>query len=340
MTDLSRYARQTILPVIGEDGQRRLLGSTVAVLGCGATGTVIANHLARAGVGRLRIVDRDWVEWNNLQRQLLFDEEDVHCGLPKAEAAARRLRAVNSEIAIEPVVADIHASNVLDLVADCDLVMDGTDNFETRYTLNDACVKLAKPWVYTGAVATYGMAMLVRPGETPCLRCLFPDPPPAGSVATCDTAGVLGTAVSVVASYSATEALKWLVGAREALAVGLLQADVWELTWRLFKVKRRRDCPCCARHEFPFLDVSAGSLATSLCGRDAVQINPARAARLDLEAMAERFAAVGEVTLNPFLLRLDADGYRLTLFPDGRAVIAGTTDQALARSLYSRYVGL
>jgi adenylyltransferase/sulfurtransferase len=338
--NLDRYSRQTVLPMIGEEGQRRLLRSRVAVIGCGATGTVIANGLARAGVGHLRIVDRDFVEWNNLQRQLLFEEEDVRQGLPKAVAAEARLRAVNSEIRIEGVVADVHAGNVEELIGDCDLVMDGTDNFETRYLLNDACVKLRKAWIYTGAVSTYGMTLLIRPEVTPCLRCVFSEPPPVGTSATCDTAGVLGPAVSAIASFSVTEGLKWLVGAEEALAGGLIQADVWELSWSLLRLRRKEDCPCCVAREFPFLEVAATSHATSLCGRDAVQITPTRPAKLDLQGLAERLRPVGVVTVNRYLLKFQAGEHLLTVFPDARAIIQGVTDESIARSLYARYVGM
>jgi len=337
---LNRYARQTVLPMIGAAGQQRLLSSRVAIIGCGATGTVIANHLARAGVGHLRIVDRDWVEWNNLQRQLLFDEADARDAVPKATAAEARLRAVNSEIQIEGIVSDLNAANVEALIGDCDLVMDGTDNFETRYVVNDACVKLGKPWVYTGAVSTYGMSLLIRPEQSPCLRCAFPNPPPPGTAATCDTAGVLGPAVSVVASHSATEAIKWLVGAEDALAAGLIHVDTWDLTWRVLRLARDPHCPCCGDRKFPYLETEAASHATSLCGRNAIQITLGRSARLDLSQLAERLRPVGEVTVNGFLLKLRAGEHLLTVFQDGRAIVQGTTDEALARSLYARYVGL
>jgi molybdopterin/thiamine biosynthesis adenylyltransferase len=338
--DLARYARQMLLPGIGEAGQRRLLQSRAAVIGCGATGTVLASHLARAGVGFIRLVDRDWVEWTNLPRQVLYDEDDARAAAPKAPAAAEHLRRVNSDITLEPVVADVHAGNVEALIGDTDLVLDGSDNFEARYILNDACVRAGRPWVYTGAVATHGMTLLIRPGETACLRCAFPDPPPAGSTATCDTAGVLGPAVGLIASLAAAEALKLLVGVPEALAEGLVQVDVWDLTWRHLRLARDPDCPCCARREFPYLEVGAGSLATRLCGREAVQITPLPPAALDLDAMAGRLREVGSVTVNPFLLKFTADGRQITLFADGRAVIQGTTDEAVARSLYARYVGL
>ena len=336
----NRYARQTVLPMIGAAGQERLTSSRIAVIGCGATGTVIANHLARAGVGYLRIVDRDWVEWNNLQRQLLFDEADARDAVPKATAAVARLRAVNSEIEIEGLVSDLNAANVEELIGDCDLVMDGTDNFETRYVVNDACVKLRKPWVYTGAVSTYGMSLLIRPELTACLRCAFPDPPPPGTAATCDTAGVLGPAVSVVASISATEAVKWLVGAEDALAEGLIHVDTWELSWRIFRFTRNPNCPCCVERQFTYLETEASSHATSLCGRNAIQITVSRGARLDLQQLAERLGPVGEVTVNAFLLKLKAGEHLITVFQDGRAIIQGTTDETVARSLYARYVGL
>lgn len=335
-----RYARQTVLPVIGPEGQTRLGESRVVVVGCGATGTVIANHLARAGVGHLTIVDRDFVELNNLQRQLLFDEVDVREGMPKAAAAERRLRLVNSEIEIQGIVADVNAGNVMELIRDADLVLDGSDNFEVRYTLNDACVQVRKPWVYCGAVSTYGMTLLIRPEVTPCLRCVFPDPPPPGSAATCDTAGVLGPAVSVIASLAATEGLKWLLGAEDALAEGLLNVDVWDLSWHCFRIARKDDCPCCVLREFPFLEVAATSHATSLCGRNAIQITPTRSAKLDLSQMAERLRPVGEVTSNAFLLRLQAGDHLITLFADGRAIIQGTQDETVGRNLYARYVGI
>ncbi len=340
MSDLSRYARQLVLPVIGEEGQRKLLASRVVVVGCGATGTVIANHLARAGVGHLTLVDRDFVELSNLQRQLLFDEADVTEGMPKALAAERRLRAVNSDITVEAVVSDVNATGVESLIEKADLVMDGTDNFETRYAVNDACVKLGKPWVYTGAVSTYGMFLLVVPGRTPCLRCVFPEPPPPGTAATCDTAGVLGPAVSVVASLSCTEALKWLVGAHDALLEALVQVDVWDLTFRRLRMTRKPACVCCGQREFPFLQMAATSHVTSLCGRNAVQITPTQQATLDLEEVAERLRPAGEVGVNKFLLKLTLGEQVMTLFPDGRAIVQGTTDETVARNLYARYVGI
>jgi adenylyltransferase/sulfurtransferase len=346
-----RYSRQARLEVIGEAGQERLEAARVTIVGCGATGTVLANHLVRAGVGYVRIIDRDFVEPSNLQRQLLFDEDDVTYGQTKAQAAEAHLRNANSEVGIEGIVADVNATNVEEFIADVDLALDGTDNFETRYVLNDACVKLGKPWVYTGVVSTYGMTTLIRPGVTPCLRCMFPEPPPPGSAATCDTAGVLGPAVSVVASLAATEAMKWLVGAEADLGEGLLHVDAWDLTWRQFRLERKPDCPCCVRHEFPFLEPSSESHVTVLCGRNAVQITPTRLVEIDLKARAAKLRGAGKAKASGYFLRFTPSGQTeratddaeeeltLTLFADGRAIIQGSSDLAVARSLYARYVG-
>jgi len=334
-----RYARQLVLPEVGEEGQARLAAAAVAIVGCGATGTVIANHLVRAGVGSIRIIDRDWVEGNNLQRQLLFDEKDAREQTPKAAAAERRIREVNGEIRVQGIVEDLNATNVDALLAGCHLVLDGSDNFEVRYLINDWCVREGLPWVYCGAVATYGMTLLIRPGVTPCLRCLFPEPPAPGTAATCDTAGVLGPAVGIIASQASVEALKWLLGHTDALAAGLIHVDAWETTWHVFEITRKSGCPCCERHEFPHLEEAAVSHATALCGRNSVQVTPARTARVDLEAAEERLRPVGPVSRTPHLLKLDLGELQLNLFPDGRAIIQGTDDESVARSLYSRYVG-
>ena len=281
--ELGRYARQTIYPGIGEAGQRRLLAAHVTIIGVGATGSVLANHLARAGVGHLRLVDRDFVELNNLQRQLLYDEDDVRQMLPKAVAAAAKLRRINSTIAIEEIVADVNPGNILSLVADADVVLDGTDNFSTRYLLNDACVKLGKPWVYCGVLATYGMTHTVRPGVTPCLRCTMGEMPAPGTVATCDTAGIIGPIVALMGSIAAAEAIKLLVNAETlsagTLNDGMIHVDLWDGTFDRFDLGApRSDCPACAQHHFEFLDAEAGTRTTSLCGRDAVQVSVAGAA--------------------------------------------------------------
>lgn len=339
--DTSRYARQIIFPPLGNEGQRKLLAATVVVAGCGATGSVIANHLARAGVGHLRVVDRDFIELNNLQRQLLFDEEDIRRQLPKAEAARRKLAVINSQIQVEGVVADINSENVLDLLQGAGLVMDGTDNFEARFLINDACVKLGIPWVYSGVIASYGMSMTILPGETACLRCLMGEVPAPGTSPTCDTAGVLGPAVSVIASIAAGEALKLLAGFGE-LNHGLLNYDLLDQSLDRFKVQRRPDCLTCGQHQYPFLHAQEGSRTVTLCGRNAIQIHVPGHEGVDLEELARRLrqAGVSDIAVNPYLLRARLDGLEMTLFPDSRAIIKGTEDETLARTLYARYVGM
>ncbi len=339
---LDRYSRQVRFPGLGEDGQRRLLASRVTLCGCGALGTVLANALVRAGVGFLRLVDRDFIETSNLQRQVLFDEQDVAANLPKAEAAARKLRAVNSGVTVEPVVTDIDRTNVLELVKDADLILDGTDNFEVRYLINDAAVKLGKPWVYGGCVGSHGQTMTIVPGETPCLRCVFEAAPAPGEAGTCETAGVLGPAVGVIASFQAAEAIKILSGRREHINRDLLYFDVWENVQRRIKVAPllgKVDCPCCRRRCFEWLEGEHGSQTTSLCGRNAVQVSHRTPARLDFERMAGELRRLGEVTFNRFLMKFSAEGYEFTVFPDGRAIIKGTPDPDKARTLYAKYVG-
>jgi adenylyltransferase/sulfurtransferase len=337
-----RYSRQVKFPGIGDEGQRRLLASRVTLCGCGALGTVLANHLARAGVGRLRIVDRDFIETSNLQRQVLFDEADVAQNLPKAEAAVRKLRAVNSEIELEAVVTDIDHTNVLELVRDADLILDGTDNFEVRYLINDAAVKLGKPWVYGGVIGSHGQTMTIIPGQTPCLRCVIESSPPPGMAPTCETAGVLGPAVSIVASYQATEALKVLTGHLEAINRELIFLDVWENVFRQFKIAKLKDvadCPCCKRRQFDWLDGRMGSHTTTLCGRNAVQVSHRSATRLNFEELARQLRGVSDVSFNKFLLKFGAEGHEFTVFPDGRAIIKGTNDVDKARTLYAKYIG-
>jgi adenylyltransferase/sulfurtransferase len=339
---LDRYSRQIRFPQLGEAGQRALIGSRVALCGCGALGTVLANHLARAGVGFIRVVDRDFIETHNLQRQVLFDEQDVADNLPKAEAAARKMRAINSTITVEPVVTDLDHTNILDLVGDADLILDGTDNFETRYLINDAAVKLGKPWIYGGVIGSEGQTMTIIPGKTPCLRCLIETAPPPGMTPTCETAGVLGPAVAVIASFEAIEAIKLLAGHSDALNDDLIMVDVWDWTFRQLKIANllgKVDCPCCQRRQFEWLDGSMGSHTTTLCGRNAVQVAARRPEPLDFPEMARRMGAVGEVRHNAFMLRFAAEGYEFTVFPDGRAIIKGTNDISKARTLYAQYVG-
>jgi adenylyltransferase/sulfurtransferase len=310
---------------------------------------MLAMLLARAGVGSLRIVDRDYVELSNLQRQMLFSEDDIAQALPKAEAAARTLRRANSTIRIEPVVADLNAGNVLHLLRDATVVLDGTDNFTTRYLLNDACLALAKPWVYTGVIASYGMTATfvpdgaTLPGErvaTGCLRCLLGDIPAPGTTPTCDTAGVIGPAVSLVTSIAAAEAMKLITG-RGDLNTGLLHVDPWSHEYELLGVGARDpDCPACGQRRFLFLDAAAGTTSAALCGRNAVQVAVSGAAPLDLARVEAQLRPVAaDLRRNDYLLRARIDGYEFTLFPDNRAIIKGTEDEDLARSLYARYIG-
>lgn len=337
---LERYVRQIVFPELGEEGQRALLDASVTLVGCGALGTSIANQIVRAGVGRLVIADRDFVELNNLQRQTLFDETHLARNLPKAIAAAERLRAINSQVEIVPHVTDVNPDNVESLVAGTDLVLDGTDNFEVRYLINDVCVKLGLPWVYAAVIGSSGMTATIVPGETACLRCLFPDAPAPGTVPTCETAGILGPVVQIVAAIAVAEGIKLLAG-RGALNRGLIAVDVWDHTYEAFEsAGRRTDCPACGQGRFDYLNASAGSRTASLCGRNAVQISVPDAGPLDLEEMARRLASVGQVSANEYLLRLVVDDYQITLFPDARAIIKGTGDEAVARTLYSKYVGI
>jgi adenylyltransferase/sulfurtransferase len=339
---LERYSRQMRFPGIGEDGQRRLLESHVTLCGCGALGTVIANALVRAGVGYLRLIDRDFIETSNLQRQVLFDEHDVAENLPKAEAASRKLAAINSSVHVEPVVTDIDRTNILELVGDADLILDGTDNFEIRYLINDAAVKLGKPWVYGGCIGSHGQTMTILPGETPCLRCVFEAAPAPGEAGTCETAGVLAPVVNIVASYQATEALKILTGRRESINRELIYIDVWENLQRRIKIAPllgKVDCPCCQRRRFEWLDGEHGAQTTSLCGRNAVQVAQRSASRLNFEELARHLEMLGVVTYNRFMLKFQIDGHEFTVFPDGRAIIKGTSDVDRARTLYAKYIG-
>ncbi len=337
---MERYSRQILFEGIGEAGQRRLRGARALVLGCGALGSAQVEMLARAGVGRLTIADRDFVEESNLQRQSLFTEQDARERVPKAAAAARRVGEINSDVECEAVVADVNGSNVERLVEGCEVVLDGTDNFATRYLMNDACVKRGVPWVYGAAVGSYGVTMTVRPRETACLRCVFPEIPAAGSAETCDTAGVIMPVIAVVAAVQVAEALKLLTDNVESLNGGLMQFDVWRNEWRRVSLAGPDpSCPACAHGRFDSLDAERAEMATVLCGRDAVQVSPARPSELDLDALAARLRGVGEVKSNVYLVRLRAGGYELTVFRDARAIVRGTDDPATARSLYARYVG-
>jgi adenylyltransferase/sulfurtransferase len=342
---LARYQRQMLLPQIGPAGQRRLADASVLLIGCGALGSVIADQLARAGVGHMRICDRDLVEPGNLQRQVLYDESHARQGLPKAVAAAERLGQINSSINVDPQVVDVHAGNIERLASlspAADLVLDGTDNVEIRYLINDLCVKRSLPWVYGGCVGTVGRVMVIRPGITPCLRCVYPQPPGPGELPTCDTAGVLGPAAAVVGAMQAAAAIRLIVGEEGASKCELLTVDVWSGRFRSISLDdaRRGDCLTCGQRRFEMLERFASD-TTSLCGRDAVQVRPARnGPPMDPQALAERLSHAGPVERTPFFVRCRLEGgMTMTVFTDGRAIVKGTTDTARARTLYARYVG-
>ncbi len=336
--ELERYIRQTIFSRMGEEGQGKLLASSVVIIGCGGLGCNIATLLTRAGVGHIRVVDRDYVELDNLHRQVLFDEEDIERGLPKAIAAVEKLRKVNSQVEIEPLVADVHYRNVEEIIVDMDLVLDGTDNFETRYLINDACVKHDTPWIYGGAVGSYGMTMNIIPHQTPCLRCLFVQIPPPGTTPTCDTVGVLGAVPALIGAIEANEALKLLTGKGKPNE-GLIHIDLWENSFEIFQVARQETCPACGQGKFEFLEAKEVAMVTSLCGRNAVQITPVTEVTISLPALAKRLQAIGEVTFNEFMLRFQVNDYLVTIFPDARAIIRGTSDETVARNLYAKYIG-
>lgn len=332
-----RYSRQVLYPGIGEDGQRKLAASHVALVGCGATGAAAAGLLARAGVGKLTIIDRDFVEESNLQRQVLFDEADAHEALPKAEAARRKILLFNSEISVHPHVADLVPANIHSLLQDADLVLDGTDNFETRYLLNDYAVEQARPWIYAAAMGAYAVTMNILPGETACLACLFPRPP-SGPVETCDTAGILNTAVNLAASIEVTEALKLLTGVRQQVRRTLLSHDLWtNERSEVSTAHPRADCDVCKERNFTHLR-GEGRPHITLCGRNSVQIHEHNRP-VDFAAMEARLRPHGTVRFNTLLLRFARGPYTITLFPDGRALVQGTTDVTLARSLYARFIG-
>jgi len=339
--NFDRYIRQIRYTPFGERGQQRLSRSRALVCGCGALGTVSADTLVRAGTGKVRIVDRDFVETNNLQRQVLFDEDDVAAHLPKAVAAAEKLRRINSEVEIEPVVADLDRNNVEELCGGVDVIVDGTDNFETRFLINDLAVERGLPWVYGGCLGAEGQTMTILPGETPCLRCLMQECPPPGSTPTCDTAGILASIIGVIASIQSLEAIKILSGNREAVSRNLTVFELWDNRIREVDVSALReqvDCPTCKDGEFPWLSGKEGSQVAVLCGRNAIQLSyPDK--RISLEELARSLEPLGEVSRNAYLVRLKVDGYELTVFPDGRAIIGGTDDVAEARTVYAKYVG-
>lgn len=342
--ELERYSRQVLFSELGETGQANLMQSRVLLCGCGALGTVLADTLVRAGVGYLKVVDRDFVELSNLQRQVLFDETDVTAKLPKAIAAAEKLRKINSEVQIEPIVEDIDHTNILALAEGVDLILDGTDNFEVRYLINDVSLETEIPWIYCGCIGSTGQTMTILPGQSACLRCLIDSAPEPGSTETCDTAGILGPTVNVIASLEAVNAIKILSGRVDLIRPELTVVDVWDGSFRQMSVadlRDKADCKACHQGERIWLKGEQGSRTTSLCGRNAVQVSPAEKSRISFEDLAEKLKHSGAVDFNAYLLRLnlkDPD-YEISLFRDGRAIIKGTDDPTQAKTIYARYIG-
>jgi molybdopterin-synthase adenylyltransferase len=335
-----RYSRQLLFSGIGKEGQQRLAQSHAVIIGCGALGAMHAEMLARAGVGRLRLIDRDFIEESNLHRQIMFEESDVADRLPKAVAAAARIARINSEIEAEAVVKDVNYSNVEELIRGADVILDGTDNFEARFLINDAAVKSDKAWIYGAAVGSHGAQMTIRPHVTPCLRCVFPEAPAPGTSPTCDTAGVILPIIAQIAALQVAEALKILTHQFEKLHGSLLQFDLWQNTSTRLRLRERsEDCPACMRESYDFLTARGGQFVTTLCGRNAVQISPAPGAQVDFAELAGRMRDAGEVSYNRFLLKFKSGEHELTVFPDARCIIKGTDDPNVARSVYARYIG-
>jgi molybdopterin-synthase adenylyltransferase len=336
-----RYSRQVRFSPIGAEGQRRIAAARVAVIGAGALGSVSSELLVRAGVGFVRIVDRDFVEVSNLQRQSLYDEEDVRLSLPKSEAAAAKLRRINSGIQIESIVDDVNPSNVEDYIEDVDLVLDALDNFETRFVLNGACVKHLRTWIYAAAVGSYGLVMPIVPGKSPCLRCMLGSLPAPGTSPTCDTAGVIGPITHIVASIQVAEAMKVICGVMDPASVSLLTYDVWTHAFKHMPLgtEAMASCPACAEQRFDYLNGSPLRTVT-LCGRNAVQLIPAVKSDLNFAEISKTIPAAGDVQFNEFLLRCSAPPYEVTVFRDGRAIVRGTEEASLARSVYSKLIGV
>jgi molybdopterin-synthase adenylyltransferase len=336
----SRYSRQELFSAIGKEGQARLSGSRVLILGCGALGSTQAEMLARAGVGYIKVVDRDFVDLSNLQRQSMYTEQDVIDHLPKAIACVRRISEINSEIKSEALVLDVNSSNIESIIEGVDLVIDGTDNFSTRYLLNEACVKHGINWIYGAAVGSYGLTMTIRPEKSPCLRCVFETVPAPGSGPTCDTSGVIMPIISTVAGLQIAEAFKLLTNDHQSLHNSIIHIDLWKNSFRTILLNRPlADCSVCVNKEFENLKVTSEDLTTLLCGRNACQITPTLPKRIDLNELAQRLSSAGRVKSNGYLVRLDIGEYELTIFSDGRAIIGGTDQVAVARSLYSKYIG-
>jgi adenylyltransferase/sulfurtransferase len=335
-----RYSRQVLFNGLGEEGQAHLINSRVVVVGCGALGALQTSFLARAGVGTLRIIDRDFVEESNLQRQVLFDEQDVREVLPKAAAAEKKLRVVNSLVNVEGIVDEVNASTVDRLLGGFDLIMDASDNFEVRFLINEYAIKNNIPWIYGACVGSYGLTFPIIPGQSACLRCVFESAPPPGVSPSCDTAGVIGPIVGAIVSIQVAEAMKILSCARDRVRRKITTIDMWENRYDAIDMPQPfADCACCGRREYPYMDGSLGAEAATLCGRNSVQIRPKSLTKIDFDDLAARLAPLGAVERNRFLLRADIDGYQLTVFSDGRAIVQGTYDMSIAKSMYARYIG-
>jgi len=335
---MERYEKQIFFNEIGEDGQRRLLVSKVVIIGCGALGTVIANNLVRSGVGYVRIVDRDYIELSNLQRQLLFDEDDIKNNLPKAVAAEYKLKKINSEIQIESVVTDVNPKNIEKLCEGMDIILDATDNFQTRFLINDISVKLNIPWIYGGVIGSSGMTYSIIPNKTPCFRCIFPDIPPAGSVDTCDTAGVLNAITNIIASLQSTEAIKILTGQFDAVIKEMRFIDIWVNTFDNLMIYPKDNCTTCKGNNYEFLNCEAED-AVYLCGKDSIQINPMNS-EVSMKSINNRLDAMGiTIKSNSFYSKFTIEGIQFTLFYDGRAILKNTSDVNKAKTMYSKYIG-
>ncbi len=340
---LERYSRQILFNHLGEERQKVLMNSTAVVIGCGALGTISSSYLVRAGIGQVRIIDRDFIEENNLQRQILFDENDISENLPKAIAAQRKLQEINSRIKVEGIVSDVNYSNIEELTKDADIIIDGTDNFETRFLINDFCIKNSVPWVYGACIGSRGVVMSIIPSMTPCLRCVFETMPQIGSFPTCDTAGVIGPIAGIIASFQVTEAIKILISDYTSVNKNLLEIDVWETKLRQIDITELKDitnCPTCKLHNYEFHEAKSGIMTTFLCGKNAVQVMHRNSGIIDLRQLEQRLSAIADVSCNDFMLKFKIKDYAFTVFSDGRAIITGTADSSIAKGLYSKYLGL
>ncbi len=340
---LERYSRQILFRQIGEDRQKLLMNSSAVLIGCGALGTISSSYLVRAGVGQLRIIDRDYIEESNLQRQILFDENDISENLPKAIAAQRKLQKINNKVKTEGIVTDANYSNIDELTKDADIIIDGTDNFETRFLINDFCVKNSVPWIYGACIGSRGVVMNIIPPTTPCLRCVFETIPQIGSFPTCDTAGVIGPIAGIIGSFQVTEAIKILTGDNASVNKNLLEIDVWETKFREIDISELKDinnCPTCKFHNYEFLEAEVGIMTTLLCGKNAMQVMSRNIENIDLRQLEQRLNPIADVNCNDFMLKFMIDNHSFTVFADGRAIITGTADSSTAKSLYSKYLGM